>query len=79
MTDFKGAQHTVMVWMVAPDHQPRWTITELQEELSDIEPELVRAAVDRLHNQKAIYKGGDDETWATPAVRYLATLGFIEA
>ncbi len=73
------AQVCVLVEMTASDHQPRWTVAELQEALTpDAEPELVRAAVYRLKRARVIRTGGDDEAWAKPSVRYLARLGLIE-
>jgi hypothetical protein len=74
--DDEGTQYLIVMQMLRDDHPQRWSHAELERELYDIEPAVIRAALERLRDQGVVGLEGE-QAWATACTRHLDALGMI--
>lgn len=62
--------------MLRDDHDERWTRTELERELYDVEAQAVTAALESLRQEGVVHLS-DDLVWASRCSRHLNGLEMV--
>jgi DNA-binding HxlR family transcriptional regulator len=70
------AERAVILQVLRNDRNERWSRTELEREIYDIEPLAISEALDRLHEEGIVHLAGE-LTWASRCARRLDELGMI--
>jgi hypothetical protein len=70
------AQRAIMLQVLRDDHAEQWKRGELEAKISDIAPEAIAAALERLRLEGAIHISGD-LVWASRCALYMDALGMV--
>lgn len=76
ITDRRIAERAIVLQVLRRDHDDRWTRTELDGELRDVEPMVVSDALERIHRGGVIHRDGE-QVRATEAIRHLNDLEMV--
>ncbi len=75
-TDPDGIERAIVLQVLRDDHDERWSRTELEVELRDVEPQAVTDALESLRQEGALHLSGD-LVWASRCARRLSDLGMV--
>jgi len=70
------AQRAIVLVLISEDHDPRWTRTEIERELYDVQPAVVDDAIERLAEGGVAHRS-EQHLWASQPIQHLNTLGMI--
>jgi hypothetical protein len=74
--DQETAERGIVLQVLRDDHDEKWTRAELQEELHDVEPQAVTAALNALREEDVAHLEGD-LVWASRCARRLSDRGMV--
>jgi hypothetical protein len=74
--DPRIAEYAIVLQLLRDNHDEGWSRTELQAEVSDVEPSALSSAVERLERQSVVV-ALDGRVLASRCVRHLDELGLI--
>lgn len=75
-TDPDGIERGVVLQVLRDDHGERWSRTELDAEMRDVEPQAVTVALDALRQEGVLHISGQ-LVWASRCARHLSDLGMV--
>jgi len=75
-SDDVRAERAVVIQLLRDDHDQQWTLGELREALSDVDPPAIAGALGGLEAEGVVYHSAR-YFWATVPIRHLDALGLI--
>jgi DNA-binding HxlR family transcriptional regulator len=70
-------ERAIVLQLLRDDHDERWSHTELQATLGNIEPSTLTAALERLEQHGVVVAAAEHAVLASPCSRYLDELQLI--
>lgn len=74
--DGEVTQRAIVLQVLREDHDERWTRTELEAEILDIDPATINDALTRLHAEGIVHLHGE-HVQASRAALHLDDLGMV--
>jgi hypothetical protein len=70
------AERAIVLQVLRDDRDERWSRAELEREIYDIEPLVIRDALERLRQEGVVHLAGD-WVWASRCACHLDMLGMV--
>lgn len=72
----RSIERAIILQLLRDDHDERWSRAELEAEVNDVEPSVLRNAIADLEHQGVVV-AQDEHVLASPCARHLDELGLV--
>ena len=72
----RNIERAIILQLLRDDHDKRWSRAELEAEVNDVEPSVLRSTIAELERQGVVV-AQDEHVLASPCARRLDELGLV--